>query len=132
MWELNLKAEHDTALLRTKSGWLHLFYISIAHSHLRLIWLTPLSVNSSLSKLNIIQKTQDEKLQVLAELQVKNAYTLAYFADQWTRQKKVQSEVIGDTDLQSLQSQLEELIEYEEDLREAKHIHFDFSYLLFA
>jgi len=79
--------------------------------------------------LNLIEKTRHEKLQLLAELQLKHGYSHAYFSDQWDRQKKVQSEIIGDTDLQSLQSQLEELIEYEEDLREAKYIYLISAYL---
>lgn len=56
------------------------------------------------------------------ELEMKHGYSLSYLAEQWTRQKKVQREVIGDTNLQQLHASLEELIEYEEELREAKYI----------
>lgn len=70
-------------------------------------------------KLKLTVKTRKENEEVLRELETRCGYSHAYFSDQWNRQRRIQLEVIGDTDLLQLQDQLSELIEYEEELRES-------------
>ncbi|KAH9807770.1 hypothetical protein DFH28DRAFT_937473 [Melampsora americana] len=93
---LDLKAGHENIILRTNT------------------------VHSLLHKLETAEKTQMDNQNILDVLGVRRAYTHAYFAAQWHRQKQIQAEFIGDTNVQQLENQIEELIEYEEDLREAK------------
>ncbi|KAH9821637.1 hypothetical protein DFH28DRAFT_882383 [Melampsora americana] len=93
---VDLKAAHENIVLRTNS------------------------VHSCLNKLASAEKTRAEKLLILDELGKKHGHTHAYFAAQWERQKRIQAEVIGDTNVQQLEAQIQELTEHEEELREAK------------
>ncbi|KAH9821020.1 hypothetical protein DFH28DRAFT_883331 [Melampsora americana] len=79
-------------------------------------------VHSCLNKLASAEKTRAEKLLILDELGKKHGHTHAYFAAQWERQKRIQAEVIGDTNVQQLEAQIQELTEHEEELREAKYL----------
>ncbi|EGG11147.1 uncharacterized protein MELLADRAFT_92402 [Melampsora larici-populina 98AG31] len=74
----------------------------------------------TLSKTTIAKKTQDINLGILEEIEKDGEYRREYFAEQWERQKAIQSQVIGDNDLRALELQLQQLIEFEEDLREHK------------
>ncbi|EGG04070.1 uncharacterized protein MELLADRAFT_108676 [Melampsora larici-populina 98AG31] len=49
---------------------------------------------------------------------MKRGYSHTYFANQWARQRRIQAELMGDTNKKQLQLQVEDLIEHEEDLRE--------------
>lgn len=73
-----------------------------------------------LHKLTKTEKTLDQNLKILHELEIRRGYSQDYFSSKWNRQKRIQKEVIGDTNLQQLQNQLSELIDYEEELRESK------------
>lgn len=73
-----------------------------------------------LHKLTKTEKTLDQNLKILHELEIRRGYSQDYFSSEWNRQKRIQKEVIGDTNLQQLQNQLSELIDYEEELRESK------------
>ena len=77
---------------------------------------------SLVNKLKTTVKTRNESMELLQELDTRCGYSHTYFSEQWNRQKRIQCEVIGDTDLRQPQDQLVELIEYEEELRESKQV----------
>ncbi|KAH9811864.1 hypothetical protein DFH28DRAFT_900048 [Melampsora americana] len=74
---------------------------------------------SASRKLNIAEKRLSEARGVLDELKSTAGLAIEYFAEQWERQKKCQSELMADDSFQNLQSRLGRLIDLEEEFKEA-------------
>ncbi|KAH9824278.1 hypothetical protein DFH28DRAFT_1078013 [Melampsora americana] len=75
---------------------------------------------SASRKLNIAEKRLSEARGVLDELKSTAGLAIEYFAEQWERQKKCQSELMADDSFQNLQSRLGRLIDLEEEFKEAQ------------
>ncbi|KAH9807463.1 hypothetical protein DFH28DRAFT_915190, partial [Melampsora americana] len=64
-------------------------------------------------------RTLEEAESLLVQLERVSGHNTDYFAQQWARQKTCQSETIGHTNLQHLETRLGRLIELEETFRES-------------